>query len=225
MGNRSQHEALLADAVKYACEQDYLCLEQAAGEYSYTFSEEFEQKMKDMFCRKAKKNGRKMWKYLLIAAALFLLSASAVLAGEELQVWLGNTLVEFFDSCVSIGDGSFSAETAAEEFELYPLHYLPEGYEQFCEMSHPESHYSVEYVDGQGNIVIYYQAFSAQASVSLIYDEGTGEQIKINSADAWFISGDGINSVFFEAEGYIFTVSSSESREQVIKMAESILNE
>lgn len=61
--------------------------------------------------------------------------------------------------------------------------------------------------------------------MSLIYDEGTGEQIRINGADGWFISGDGINSVFFETEGYIFTVSSSESREQVIKMAESILNE
>lgn len=230
MKNDIVFEKQLKQATGTICLQNWLSLEQQTSGYTHTFSPDFEQKITILLhsssTGKERKKARNRVRFLLIGAIAALLAASTAMAHTDLYEWLGNLLVKFGDNNVSIAPEPYTDEelnsTSPVKIKEYPLRYVPEGYSRQEPSYHPDSSYHELYLDGKGNMIQYDQNIAALCSLSIIYDGSTREKISINGIDAWLISDEEINSIFFEDQEYLFTILSTEPPEELIKMAESL---
>lgn len=223
MKNKTEFELQLQSAVKKACERDIELLEKMMKNYSYTFSTEFEQRMNDMIeqqrLRKIGKRSRS--KYILIAAAILLMNAAIVMANDELRAKFGNLMITIYEDCVELKNGILGGNKK-KKFERYSLQYLPKGYQIIEEKYNEPIEWIVMYANETDNIILYTQLDSDVSDVLITYDGSLIEEISIRGNEAWIISDGDFLTILFEKDGYTFTISSQESKSELIKMSEYI---
>lgn len=225
MENNHGFDRLLEDAVCKACENDWAVLERETSGFTYTFSEEFEQKMGALTGGKGKeaqvrgKNPR--LKYMLIAAAILLLNVTIVLADPVLREKLGDLAAYLYEDYIELRKEGV-ADAGSGAFHVYHLRYVPEGYTQTEELADETGQYLIDYEDEKGNIFMYAQCESEGSSVLISYENDEKEIIDLHGVEAWIVSDGEINTLLFELDGYIFTIASQEGRDELIKAAESL---
>lgn len=107
-------------------------------------------------------------------------------------------------------------------FEIKLPNYIPEGYVKDIENSH-DTLYQVKYNSSDGlNSIIFLQGIKDGTSVQANTEDVEYEKIYINACEGLIWSNNGYNSVAFNTDKYVFTVVTTLSREELIKIAESI---
>lgn len=238
MAEQTEYEDVFMRAVIRACEQDYCELLREIQGYTHTFSTEFNEDMavllrqngnftaaQDTKQKQQNSSSRKrarILRILLVAAVLIALSTMAVMANDELREKIGNLIVRVLDHDVEVEQEDVGEPK--EEFEHYLLTYIPNGYEKVDEMDNDPVGFSERYENAEGQYILYDQYDIAAGNESITYEDGClREQININGIEAELVSDGEINSLFFEWERYLFTIQAYEEKDELIKMAESLI--
>lgn len=179
-------------------------------------------------------------RYVLAAALLMVLVSTAVFASEDVREGLRQLSVQFFSDRVTVestepggaavrdtesgGMAAASKENDPESFHACKWKTLPEGYKVVEETEIPESHiYNVMYENNKGETIHYSQHDSAEYTINITYDEKDGyrKKIDLGGMEAYSVSNGETNSIFFEKDGYVFTVMSGQSEETMITWIEN----
>lgn len=171
-------------------------------------------------------------RYVLAAVLLMALASAAVLASEDIREGLRKLNIQFSSNGVSIegkqdavGEvdagsgtgGGVGGETVEKEpFHAYKWENVPEGYHVVDETEEPESRmYTVWYQDKEENNLHFMQYDASEYAVTISYNEKERykQKINLNDVEAYSISDGRNNSIFFEKDGYIFTIMSEQPEE------------
>ena len=83
--------------------------------------------------------------------------------------------------------------------------------------------YNVMSENNKGETIHYSQHDSAEYTINITYDEKDGyrKKIDLGGMEAYSVSNGETNSIFFEKDGYVFTVMSGQSEETMITWIEN----
>lgn len=165
-------------------------------------------------------------RYILVAVLLMVLASAAALASEDVREGLRKLSIQFSSNGVSI-EGAKN-ENAAEEnsaddeqpFRAYRWKNVPEGYHLVNETEEPESRmYTVWYQNKEENNLHFMQHDASIYTVTITCNEEEGykRKIDLNGTEAYSVSSDRDNSIFFEKDGYIFTIMSEQPEEIIVE--------
>ena len=113
-------------------------------------------------------------------------------------------------------------ELDAADFIKAAPQYIPEGYEIETEEFFGNS-YDITYIDNENNTIDYWQTFTFGTSYQTNTEGIEFETIYINSLEGIIYERDGYNKIVFADEAYFYSILGIVSREEIIKMAESII--
>lgn len=190
------------------------------------------------FLRKMKKSREKRKtsrvftgsRYILVAVLLMALASAMALASEDVREGLRKLSIQFSQNGVSI-EGAKNENIAEENkadgkqttnipFHAYKWENVPEGYHLVDETEEPESRmYTVWYQDKEENNLHFMQHDASVYTVSIACNDEDGykRKIDLNGTEAYSISNGRTNSIFFEKDGYIFTVMSEQTEKTMIE--------
>lgn len=124
-----------------------------------------------------------------------------------------NGILQGDSSQTGAGAGTGGQTEEKAPFHAYKWEKIPEGYHVVNETEEPEGRmYTVWYQDKDENNLHFMQHDASVYTVTITCNEEEGyrQTIDLNGVEAYSIS-DGIsNSIFFEKDGYIFTVMSEQ---------------
>jgi hypothetical protein len=196
----------------------------------YSFSPEFELRMKKVFARYRRKEiFVRITKYIKRVAVVFLL-ASTVLFGillinPEVRAAVGKVVVEWFEKFTSITFSGEEMETN-EDMGRLRTEYMPDGYFQS----------SIEYFGNRTQVIF---SNDSSAEIRFIYSPGknianfsidnenhTIENYMIGNASAFIaaaLNNDFDNGIIFNVENYDVEIWGKIPVDELIKMAESVI--
>lgn len=215
-------EKLLEQEAQRAALQDYEEVTEKTKNYSYKFSKEFIQKMNKMIYeekRKAKKKRR--LRFLLVAAVILILNAGIVLANDDLREKVGTLIIHFFEDSIYIHNSEEQTESE-KIFRQLHLTYIPAGYNLLYETENPITMYSAYYEGQNDNYIGFTQGLKENVDVHVTYD-GTGRRkIQVNGKEIYVVKDKEITSFYYEDNGCIITLSSTEKELELIKILKNI---
>ena len=198
-----------------------------------SFSDEFEEKM-----RKLIEKQKKFYYYWVntagkraaaIIAALFVGLTAVTFGVKAIREPFLRFIVETFEKFSSIifmndddnsGQSSISAD-AEIEFEAVEPSYIPEGFVLESKID-DLLWFQTTYISSNNKIVTYTQMSSNDAIVQADTEDTTYDKLQINGFEAISYSKNGTNTVVFNSDKYVFTVTDSVDMDEIIKIAESI---
>lgn len=224
-------EDLLEQAVKIACEKDYVNEVSGISKDVHTFSEEFEVKMKELIApSKVQKAKRKLKKrhYLLVAIlVVFMIAGTTALAVDEIR----EQIFEYFESLFSDHTDVYfeskedEIKTTLPREEIMKPEYIPEGFQMEEEIYDEKvGRYMQIWIDKRGYSLTYTQAIKDYWNDGSFTSEGKpAEQIEVLGDKAYCISDEkGVNSILYERDGYIFETGGLLSEVELTRILESL---
>lgn len=199
-----------------------------------SFSDEFEEKM-----RKLIEKQKKFYYYWVntagkraaaIIAALFVGLTAVTFGVKAIREPFLRFIVETFEKFSSIifmndddnsGQSSISAD-AEIEFEVISPQYIPEGFILDSTIEDEVRYYATYLNENKTLAITYMQTITNDTVLQVDTENTTYNNIKINDYEAINYSKNGTNTVVFNSDKYVFTVTGSIDMDEIIKIAESI---
>ena len=134
--------------------------------------------------------------------------------------------IQFSSNGVSIegakNENAAEGNSADDEqpFRAYRWKNVPEGYHLVNETEEPESRmYTVWYQNKEENNLHFMQHDASIYTVTITCNEEEGykRKIDLNGTEAYSVSSGRDNSIFFEKDGYIFTIMSEQPEEIIVE--------
>ena len=195
---------------------------QTQEEYRYEFSKTFENNMENILQKAKHKKRKRLYKQVACYLAIFVVTGSSFLifnqeARATFLYWLRGQYNGYMEYRYT-GDGS------AEQQE-YVLTYIPEGYYE-KETTEMEGMNIAIYHNDLGNQIAFMSSSGTDAISLFISDENAQEVMVGNiKADYYQAEADDENSVivwYSEDRTTIFSISAALSKEEIVKIAESV---
>lgn len=195
---------------------------QTQEEYRYEFSKTFENNMENILQKAKHKKRKRLYKQVACYLAIFVVTGSSFLifnqeARATFLYWLRGQYNGYMEYRYT-GDGS------AEQQE-YVLTYIPEGYYE-KETTEMEGMNIAIYHNDIGNQIAFMSSSGTDAISLFISDENAQEVMVGNiKADYYQAEADDENSVivwYSEDRTTIFSISAALSKEEIVKIAESV---
>lgn len=121
---------------------------------------------------------------------------------------------------IHIGDGTADYDAFTDIHGVYLPNYIPASY-SVQDIQKYDNYYYVIFANADKNIIQLQNLLSD--SYAGIDNEGANtETITINNEDAQFFSKDGVNILIFKYNKNVFTLNASLSKDELIKIAESM---
>lgn len=192
-----------------------------------TFSKPFENKMQKLI-----RSQKKSYFYLINTvgkrAAVIILAIMISLTATTFGVKaIRESVIEFitetFEKFTKISVEDDEIDTQVEFVKSAPL-YIPDGYTKETEMQ-SELLYGIIYNNEDNNSIDYIQKINFGTIYNVDTEDIEYERINIKSFDGIKYVKNGINTVVFADETYMYTVYGQVPFDELIKMAESIKTE
>lgn len=199
-----------------------------------SFSDEFEEKMQKLIEKQ-----KKFYYYWLntagkraaaVIAALFVGLTAVTFGVKAIREPFLRFIVETFEKFSSIifmndddnsGQSSISAD-ADFEFEAVEPSYIPEGFVLDSKID-DFLWFQAIYINSENSSVITYtQTMVDDTVMQADTEDTTYNKIQINGYEAISYTRNGNNTVVFNSDKYVFSVTGSIDMDEIIKMAESI---
>lgn len=195
---------------------------QTQEEYRYEFSKTFENNMENILQKAKHKKRKRLYKQVACYLAIFVVAGSSFLmlnqeARATFLYWLRGQYNGYMEYRYT-GDGS-------AQQKAYVLTYIPEGYYE-KEISEMEGMNIAIYHNDLGNQIAFMSSSGTDAISLFISDENAQEVMVGNiKADYYQAEADDENSVivwYSEDRTTIFSISAALSKEEIVKIAESV---
>lgn len=195
---------------------------QTQEEYRYEFSKTFENNMENILQKAKHKKRKRLYKQVACYLAIFVVTGSSFLmfnqeARATFLYWLRGQYNGYMEYRYT-GDGS-------AQQKAYVLTYIPEGYYE-KEISEMEGMNIAIYHNDLGNQIAFMSSSGTDAISLFISDENAQEVMVGNiKADYYQAEADDENSVivwYSEDRTTIFSISAALSKEEIVKIAESV---
>ena len=194
-----------------------------------TFSEAFEKKMQKLI-----RAQKKSYFYLIntvgkrvaiIVLAIIISITATTFSVKAIRETIIDFITETFEKFTKISVENELTELEMQiEFVKTAPQYIPEGYSVESEIE-VDGFYQINYNNNENNLIVYYQELYYK-NIRHINTEGVEYvDLYINSYDGVFYNKNGTNTLVFADETYMYTVYGQVSRDELIKMAESIKTE
>lgn len=217
-------DELLAQVIEDACVEEYT--EMMSDTRTHEFTKDFYAEM-DLLINNAKKKTkikhRKKITFLLVAA-IIILNILTVVANEPLRIKFGKLIGTFYHNYIEFTQELFDEESMENStFVVRKLVYTPMGYSLISENENIDTmSYNAIYTDKDNNILDYGQASIYNSVTNVTIDKEEAQKIKINGMDAYYYQDQEIRSISMEQEGYLYTLSGTCSKAELIKILESL---
>ena len=195
---------------------------QTQEEYRYEFSKTFENNMENILQKAKHKKRKRLYKQVACYLAIFVVAGSSFLmfnqeARATFLYWLRGQYNGYMEYRYT-GDGS------AEQQE-YVLTYIPEGYYE-KETTEMEGMNIAIYRNDMGNQIAFMSSSGTDA-ISLFISDDNAQEVMVGNqkADYYQAEAEDENSVivwYSEDRATIFSISAALSKEEIIKVAESV---
>ena len=195
---------------------------QTQEEYRYEFSKTFENNMENILQKAKHKKRKRLYKQVACYLAIFVVAGSSFLmfnqeARATFLYWLRGQYNGYMEYRYT-GDGS------AEQQE-YVLTYIPEGYYE-KETTEMEGMNIAIYRNGMGNQIAFMSSSGTDA-ISLFISDDNAQEVMVGNqkADYYQAESEDENSVivwYSEDRATIFSISAALSKEEIVKIAESV---
>lgn len=191
---------------------------------NYQFSERFERRMQRLI-RMQKKSyyryintvAKRAACYVLIVLTCMFVTVFSVKSLREPFV---NFVVETYEKFTSL---FVEKDDPTDNIELKVMlpQYIPEGYE-IESVSQTKNSLMYVFTDLKGNKIIYYQYLYDYWQSILDTENVTYDKVYVNLLEGLFFKNKDMNCLIFNNDEYTFNISSYKSKEELIKIAESI---
>lgn len=195
-----------------------------------TLSDKFERKMQRLI--KAEK--RKLYylyntvakRVACIVLAIIISFTTVTFSVDALREPFVKFVVEVYEKFTSLFfEKDTEIQSSEEEFVFVPIEpsYIPDGYV----LEHKEQTFSnllCIYSDGNGNKIHYRQRAYLNITMNIDTETTHHENILINNNEAVYYEKYNTSNIIFNNGEYIFVISSQLTKEEIIKIAESIKN-
>ncbi len=190
-----------------------------------TFSEAFEAKMKKLIMAQ-----KKSYYYLIntvgkrvaiIVLAIIISFTATTFGVKGIREAVIEFITETFERFTRITVQNEEPISPQVEFVKNPPQYVPNGYTVESEMD-LGGFYQINYNNEENNPIVFYQEFYYKNHSNINTENVDYEKILINSYEGIFYKNNGLNSVVFANETYLYRIYGQVSREELIKIAESI---
>lgn len=187
----------------------------------HRFSREFEEKMKALIRRAQKK--RDAPRVILLRRRIAILVASIVILASAMSVSaVRSAVIEFithiYERFTSISFNT-SQSAASGEFEYRRPAYIPAGFELTEEDN--RGRYLLNYTNDD-EWILYQQNELENVSLNINTEGIILEETKIDQTPAKYYSNQGKQYLLWHDASYVYSVSTTLSREETFKIAESI---
>ena len=192
-----------------------------------TFTDDFKRKMQKLINAQKKSYyymintvGKRV--AIIILAILITLTATTF-GVEAIRKSVIEFITETFEKFTKISVQNDESDSYAVLVKTSPQ-YIPEGYVS-TEESSTDTVYRVVYTDAGGSIIDYTQQINYGVFYNIDTEDIEYEKIIVNSFDGIKYVKNGINSVVFADETYMYTINGQVPFDELIKMARSIKTE
>lgn len=225
-----------AEEVCYRELKDIECAIAEEGEHD--FSKEYRKKIeRTIYKRKITEGpgflhegqkGRKIkYRYFLLVAILLILSASTALAVGPIREKLVQAFyIVYYDNVEVRRDDveDLNADSGEPMIVKRPT-YIPEGYELFEDDLDESINYLSMRWENEKEELLDYTQYDTRITISTVTSDGSElEQIEINGYDARLVwdNHNNLGTLFYETEEYVYMISGHLSKEELIKILESV---
>lgn len=199
-----------------------------------SFSDEFEEKMQKLIEKQ-----KKFYYYWLntagkraaaVIAALFVGLTAVTFGVKAIREPFLRFIVETFEKFSSIifindDDNSSQSNVAASadvELEVAEPQYIPDGFVLESKNEDFMVYQELYFNSDKSKSIVYTQMITKNAIVQADTEDTTYNNIQINGYEAISYTRNGNNTVVFNSDKYVFTVTGSVDMNEIIKIAESI---
>ena len=191
-------------------------------EYSYEFSKDFENNMENVLKKAKRKKRNRVFGQVACYIAIFVVAGSSFLmfnkeARATFLYWLKGQYNGYMEYRYT-GDGS-------SQQKEYVLTYIPEGYYE-KEVTEMEGMNIAIYHNDMGNQIVFMSSSGTDAISLFISDENAQDVMVGNQkADYYQAEAEEENSIivwYSEDRTTIFSISAALSKEEMVKIAESV---
>ena len=192
-----------------------------------TFSENFENKMKKLISAQ-----QKSYFYLIntvgkrvaiILLTLFISLTATTFGVKAIRESVIKFITETFEKFTAVSVENEGADAQVEIIKMAPR-YIPEGY--FLDVETQSNlFYRVIYSNIDNSVIDYMQTINFGAVANVNTEDIEHEKIIINTFEGMKYVKNGINTVVFADENYLYTIQGQVSFDELIKMADSIKTE
>ena len=190
-----------------------------------TFSESFEKKMQKLI-----KAQKKSYFYLIntvgkrvaiIVLALIISLTATTFSVKAIRESVIEFITETFEKFtkVTVQNEEYNSDTEIEFVKTVP-EYIPDGYKVESEIE-IDGLYQVYYINREKNSIDYCQELYCGTIKRINTEDIEYQDLLINSYEGVFYN-NGMNTVVFADETYMYTVYGQVSKDELIKIAESI---
>lgn len=153
-----------------------------------------------------------------------LMAGGTVFAAEPLIRWLYNQYIEQFTDHVEIKNAKEAVSTDTGEFQKYELGYLPEGYELVSE-EYDEMFQTYEqiYINQENKVLLLRQMYVDNYEPNLTSSSGEIQEVTSEELTGYYIPDQEMPSLVLSDGTYTITISSWESKEELLHMGKELI--
>ena len=196
----------------------------ADSEIDHEFSRDFEMKMRKLI-RKSKKNSRVgegiVWRkkiVILIATAMILFASTMSISAVRAPVI--KLITEVYEKFTHIFfEKDQTSQRITDEFVVYEPTFIPKDFELFNRVIN--GHVLLEY-EFANDYISYSQQYLEGISTHINTEGVELEELEFNGFNAMYYSNQGMQSLIWYNDTYIYTISSTLDRDTIFKIASSI---
>lgn len=192
---------------------------------SITFSDAFENKMQKLI-----KVQKKSYYYMIdtvgkrvaiILLTLFISLTATTFSVKAIRESVIEFITETFEKFTKVTVENHESIAMQTEFIKTTPEYVPEGYtvESVIDVL---GVYQITYNNKENNPIVYSQEFGNRNISHINTEDVEYEEIFVNSYEGVFYNINGANTIFFANETYLYKVYGQISKDELIKIAESI---
>lgn len=214
---------LLKEALITSLEKELETLPSNLKDY-YSFSAEFERKMKRLI-KKSHIKYVNINKFRIrksnVAASLIIIIAAASMSVEAIRIPVIKLTEKIYTEFSEIlFDNEDNIEVPETIEDVYVPSYIPEGYTLLEEEDLKLMHFFVYSNEKEQEIMV--EQFTVSVSMAVDTEGITTEDITINEMNGIIYTKRGLTTIIINDNKYVHLVSGYESREELIKVAESL---
>ena len=158
-----------------------------------------------------------------IAVATILALSTLTLSVEGLREKAFEFLIKVFPQYTSVFTKEYESTITADEFVEHIPSYIPDGFRLVKKENLQGICVTAEYKNQNGKTINFMQDIISGNSIGIDTEQNPYEYIQINGYQAVYYYSEENCGIVFHTKDYVFTVSGSVSKQQIIKIAESIL--
>ncbi len=163
-------------------------------------------------------------KLLILLALLLILVGGTAACAQPVIFWLFQNYLEQHEDFVEIQKGEEGTILSEGSFQKYRLRNVPEGYELVSEeVKEIFSEYQIVYENPLGYALVLRQTELDKGNMGNVTSiREDFEEVKINSFTGYYIEDSNTHSLILSDEEYLFELSGSLSKEELLETAESL---